>query len=84
MRLHDLIGKLRDNWRRFRRAERGNVAIIFALAFIPIVGLIGAAVDYSRLNAARTSMQAAVDSTALAMSLLMSQNSTLSAADLQT
>jgi Flp pilus assembly protein TadG len=84
MRIHQLIRKLRDQWSRFRRAERGNVAIIFALSFIPIIGLIGAAFDYSRLNAARTSMQAAVDSTALAMSLLMSQNPTTSAADLQT
>src|SRR6476646_860110 len=43
----------------------GNVAIIFAIAAIPVFGLVGAAVDYSRANAARTSMQVALDAAAL-------------------
>lgn len=41
---------------------------IFALAIIPIFGLVGAAIDYSRANAARTALQAALDSTALMLS----------------
>ena len=40
----------------------------FALASIPMIGAIGAAVDYSRANSARTAMQAALDSTALILS----------------
>ena len=40
----------------------------FALAIIPMIGAIGAAVDYSRANSARTAMQAALDSTALILS----------------
>jgi hypothetical protein len=48
-----------------RDDQSGNVAAIFALALVPAVGLIGAAVDYSRGNATRSSMQAAVDATAL-------------------
>jgi Flp pilus assembly protein TadG len=43
----------------------GNVAIIFGLAFIPIIGLVGAAVDYSRANVVRAQMQSALDSTTL-------------------
>src|SRR6202165_3368701 len=43
----------------------GNVAIIFGLAFIPIIGLVGAAVDYSRANVVRVQMQNALDSTTL-------------------
>ena len=43
----------------------GNLAIIFGLAFIPIVGLVGAAVDYSRANLVRAEMQNALDSTTL-------------------
>jgi Flp pilus assembly protein TadG len=43
----------------------GNVAIIFGLAFIPIIGFVGAAVDYSRANVVRTQMQNALDSTTL-------------------
>lgn len=49
----------------FATDERGNVAIIFAIAVLPILGLIGAAIDYSRASSARTSVQAALDSTAL-------------------
>jgi Flp pilus assembly protein TadG len=51
--------------RRFTRASEGNVAIIFAIALVPLLACVGAAVDYSRANKARTAMQAALDSTAL-------------------
>ena len=54
--------------RRFSNNSRGNVAVIFAIAILPIVSLIGAAVDYSRLNSARTAMQTALDTTALMIS----------------
>lgn len=40
---------------------------LFALAAIPVVGLIGASVDYSRAAAMQTTLQAATDSTSLAM-----------------
>lgn len=53
---------------RFRGAEDGNVAVLFALTLIPVLGLVGAAIDYSRANAIRTNMQAAADSAALAVS----------------
>src|SRR3954447_16960101 len=58
----------RKMWRAFRLESRGNVAITFGFALIPVFGLVGAAVDYSRANAARTQLQAALDSTALMMS----------------
>lgn len=51
--------------------RRGNAAILFALSIIPLVGATGAAVDYSMANANRTSMQKALDSTALALAKLM-------------
>jgi Putative Flp pilus-assembly TadE/G-like len=35
-------------FQRFRSDQRGNVAILFGLALIPVVGMVGAAVDYSR------------------------------------
>ena len=44
------------------------MAPIFALGIIPIIGLVGAAVDYSRGNAARTAMLASLDATALMLS----------------
>ena len=63
-----LIDRLFAGWRRFRAARDGNVVITFALAIVPIVGFVGAAVDYSRANSAKAAMQAAVDSTALMLS----------------
>lgn len=54
-----------------RDGRKGNVAILFALALIPLVGATGAAVDYSLANASRTSMQKALDATALALAKLM-------------
>ena len=59
---------LRNRLRTFIGAERGNVMMTFALALIPIIAFVGAAVDYSRGNSARTAMQSAVDATALILS----------------
>ena len=52
----------------FRRAQRGNVAIIFALSIIPLVGATGAALDYSRGSNARTALHAALDAAGLILS----------------
>jgi Flp pilus assembly protein TadG len=51
----------------FLKDRRGNIAPIFAFSLIPTMGMIGAAVDYTRANTVRAAMQAALDSTALAM-----------------
>lgn len=50
------------------RADRGNVAMMFAVALVPLIGIIGTAVDYSRAVAARSAMQAALDTVALMVS----------------
>src|SRR5262245_26579289 len=50
----------------FQADEAGNVAIIFALALIPMITGLGMAIDYSRASAARTSLQHALDSAVLA------------------
>jgi Flp pilus assembly protein TadG len=54
--------------KRFFKDQRASAAPIFAGALIPVLTLVGAGVDYSRASAVRTSMQSALDSTALAMS----------------
>jgi Flp pilus assembly protein TadG len=54
--------------RRFAKSNEGNIAVIFAIAILPVLGFVGAAIDYSRASKARTSMQAAMDSTALMLS----------------
>ena len=48
--------------------RRANVAVTFALASIPIVGLVGAAIDYGHAMSVKATMQAALDSTALMVS----------------
>jgi Flp pilus assembly protein TadG len=59
--------------KRFAAAEEGNIAVIFCVALVPLLSFVGAAVDYTRANAARSSMQAALDSTALMVSKDLSQ-----------
>src|SRR5262245_26291365 len=59
---------LRKRARTFRNAKRGNVVLTFALATIPMVGFVGAAVDYSRGNSAKAAMQQAIDATGLILS----------------
>ncbi|HEX7883178.1 MAG TPA: TadE/TadG family type IV pilus assembly protein [Afipia sp.] len=53
---------------RFRRAQGGNVAMLFGIAIVPMLGFVGAAVDYTRVNNARTAMQTALDTAALMIS----------------
>src|SRR5262245_17070802 len=60
--------KVREAIVRFAGARNGNIAVTFALSAIPIISFVGAAIDYTRANAARSSMQAALDPTALMLS----------------
>lgn len=64
----DMLSRMASTLKRFVRGKDGNVTITFALAAIPVIGFVGAAVDYSRANSVRTAMQAALDSTALMLS----------------
>ena len=63
-----LVNRIAATSTRFARAERGNVAMIFALMLPVLLAAIGAAVDYSRAVNARSAMQAAADATALMIS----------------
>jgi Flp pilus assembly protein TadG len=54
--------------RAFCHDVGGNVAITFGLCLIPIAGMVGAAVDYSRANSVKAAMQAALDASALMLS----------------
>jgi Flp pilus assembly protein TadG len=55
------LDELRARLRRLRSERRGNVVLTFALLLIPIMGAVGAAVDYSRANNIRSQLQAAAD-----------------------
>jgi Flp pilus assembly protein TadG len=54
-------------FQRFLDDRSASVVPLLALAAIPVTGLIGASVDYSRAAAVQAAMQAAADSTSLAM-----------------
>ncbi len=58
----------RDLFRRFAQDKRGNIAVLFSIAAVPMLIFVGAAVDYTRASAARTAMQSALDSTSLMVS----------------
>ncbi|MBA7482075.1 hypothetical protein ES707_17556 [subsurface metagenome] len=77
------LRKVREAIGRFAAAREGNIAVIFALSAIPIITFVGAAVDYTRATTARTSMQAALDSTALMLSKDLTAG-TIAPADIQT
>lgn len=63
-----VIRHLGQQLARFTAAEQGNIAVIFAIALVPVLTFVGAAIDYSRASRARSSMQVALDSTALMLS----------------
>lgn len=52
--------------RRFLKNQKGNTAIAFAIAIVPVLLATGAAVDYLRYASAKSELQAALDSGALA------------------
>src|SRR5215218_7017599 len=58
--------RLRNTFVAFLAADRGNVALTFGLLLLPIITGVGAAIDYSRANAAKSSIQSALDAAVLA------------------
>lgn len=72
--------KFRRALRAFRAARKGNVAITFAFAIIPVIGCIGAGYDYSHANSVKADLQVALDSAAL---MVAHDAATLSNDDLQ-
>jgi Flp pilus assembly protein TadG len=51
---------------RFRRDKKANIAVIFAIAILPILSFVGAAVDYSLATRMRAKMQSAADAASVA------------------
>jgi hypothetical protein len=51
----------------FKREERGNVAVMFALSLMPIMAAAGTAIDYGRLSTSQSKIHAALDAAVLAV-----------------
>jgi Flp pilus assembly protein TadG len=81
MAIRSFIDRLRRTVRELRAANGANVTVTFALATVPMVGFVGAAVDYSHANSVKAAMQAASDSTAL---MLSKTAATMTNSELQT
>ena len=58
--------RLQQYLSRFRRDRRGNVAIIFTIAAIPLISAIGCAVDYSMATRMKAKLQSAADAASIA------------------
>lgn len=59
-------GRARGHLAAFRTDRRGSVALIFGLSATLLVGLVGGGIDYARVSARRSQLQAAVDAGVLA------------------
>ena len=51
---------------RFRRERSGNVVILFGLTLLPILGIMGLAIDFSLALRAKTALDASTDAAVLA------------------
>jgi Flp pilus assembly protein TadG len=68
MRTTRFVTDVKREIERFAENDCGNIAFIFALALVPLLGMAGAAMDYGRASMVRTQMQASSDATVLALS----------------
>ncbi|PPD42030.1 MAG: hypothetical protein CTY15_12660 [Methylocystis sp.] len=68
--------------RKFRKAEfisdeGGNTIMMFGLSFIPVMFMLGAATDYTRLTITRAALQQGTDAASLAVASKMTNDTTL-------
>jgi Flp pilus assembly protein TadG len=64
--LERLFGAIRQQAARFVSDKQGSVLPVFTLALVPILAMVGSAVDYSRAGSLRQGLQAALDAAVLA------------------
>jgi len=57
---------MRTKFKNLLKNESGTMAIIFAIALVPLVAFAGSAVDYSNTKSIQSDLQAALDSAVLA------------------
>jgi Flp pilus assembly protein TadG len=62
-----MLTAISNLWRRFGRDEGGNVFVLFGASAIPLLLIMGGAVDLTRYSRYRTELSNAVDAAALAL-----------------
>src|SRR5208282_6788581 len=60
------LARMRALISNFGRNRRGNVAVISALAALPMVAAVGCVIDYTTASMIKTKLQAAADAASLA------------------
>ncbi|MCF6197912.1 MAG: pilus assembly protein, partial [Hyphomicrobiaceae bacterium] len=65
----EMTNKFKSFFRRFARAQRGNVAIIFGVMMVPTMVLMGGLVDYGMAVKTKSQLTATLDSAMLAAML---------------
>lgn len=67
MRMGVVLRRAHSSLKRFARADRGNIAMIFGLALIPLCLAVGVGLDMSRAMITRARLGAALDAAGLAV-----------------
>jgi len=73
--------KFIQNSRGFATNENGATAVIYALVLLPLILILGLAVDFSRIRSAQSHLQAAVDGATLSSALDFAGSPSLSPAE---
>src|SRR5271154_5777877 len=60
---------------RFRRDRRGNIAVIFGIACVPLISAVGCAIDYSEATRMKAKLQSAAEAAGGAAVASISQQS---------
>ena len=47
------MSQFKVSWKGFSENEEGGIAILFALTMVPVLGIMGGAIDYGRAFAER-------------------------------
>ncbi|KQO69726.1 hypothetical protein ASF22_03850 [Methylobacterium sp. Leaf87] len=68
--MDDLFNRIRSNLQRFGAGQGGGVVLIFAVALIPMLMLVGLVIDYGTNSNVRQQVQNAVDATVLSLAKL--------------
>src|ERR1700712_4110391 len=64
--LADFMRALFRSIGRFKRDQRGNIAVMFAIVCVPLISAVGCAVDYSVANRIKAKLQSAADAASVA------------------
>ncbi|WP_315830866.1 pilus assembly protein TadG-related protein [Bradyrhizobium prioriisuperbiae] len=60
------VGRATNRLHRFRHDRRGNISLLFGLTLLPLVCMVGSAIDYSLATAAKVRLDSAADAAVLA------------------